>query len=59
MLHSHSCTIQYCSALVLSTEVKVKSNSKSELLYDCHFIANQFVLMSSLLRPTNRGFFFD
>jgi hypothetical protein len=33
------------------------SKSKSELLYDCRFTANQFVLASSPLRPTARNFF--
>jgi hypothetical protein len=31
--------------------------SKSKLLYDWRFTANQFILASSLLRPTTRDFF--
>jgi hypothetical protein len=36
-----------------------KSKSKSNLLYDWRFTANQFVLASSPLRPTTRFFFFN
>jgi hypothetical protein len=32
--------------------------SKSKLLYDWRFTANQFVLASSPLRPTARDFFY-
>jgi hypothetical protein len=36
-----------------------KSNSKSKLLYDCRFTANQIVLESSPLRLTTRDLFFS
>jgi hypothetical protein len=36
-----------------------KSKSKSELLYDWRFTANQFVLASSPLRPTTTDLFFN
>jgi hypothetical protein len=43
----------HCTALTHSLTAK----SKSKLLYDWRFTANQFVLASSPLRPTTRFFF--
>jgi hypothetical protein len=49
-------SLPYRTALQLTV---LKSNSKSKLLYDWWFTANQFVLASSLLRLTTRGIFFN
>jgi hypothetical protein len=42
---------------VYSLELVQQSKSKSKLLYDWRFTANQFVLASSPLRPTTTFFF--
>jgi hypothetical protein len=38
--------------IMTHTRVFLKTESESELVYDCRFTANQFVLATSPLRPT-------
>jgi hypothetical protein len=48
---------RYCTALCTSLSVSSEVKSKSKLLYDWQFTANQFVLAPGPLRPTTRDCF--
>jgi hypothetical protein len=50
---------RHTDSMVIYKPTLIFSKSKSKLLYDWRFTANQFVLASSPLRPTTRFFFFS